>query len=65
MQFGSFLFENKENHQSNERYLMRSKQGILYYEQLIKRAFSLKKLYNVRGDDTIDIEKTTGLDIVD
>lgn len=64
VQFGSFLSEKKENHLNIKRYLMRSKQSFLYYEQLIEKAFSIKKIYNVRGDDTIEIQKITGLDMI-
>lgn len=37
---------------------MRSKQRFLYYQQLIRKTFSIKKIYN---DDTVEIQKMTGL----
>lgn len=43
---------------------MRNKQRILYYEELIKKAFSIKKIY-IRGDYAIEIKKITGLDMMD
>lgn len=43
---------------------MRNKQRILYYEELIKKAFSIKKTY-IRVDYAIEIKKITGLDMMD